>query len=115
MRRHLRGKENFAGVRIFYWSSRLKTENLDVARIRRERTRDQAWFTRDRSSIRQIAFFVARDRACLRPPDIGVTRRRWGWLVRSLIILGIAWRSLFTLMRAPVRPRRLFRVSDCAS
>jgi len=38
--RELRRKKNFACVRIFYWGSRGKTENLDVARIRRERTRN---------------------------------------------------------------------------
>ena len=33
-------KENFACVRIFHWGSRRKTDNLDEARIRRERTRN---------------------------------------------------------------------------
>ena len=50
--RYLRRKENFACVRIFYWCSRRKTEDLDVARIGRERTRNKTWFTRDRSAIR---------------------------------------------------------------
>ena len=40
MRRYLRRKENFACVRIFYWGSRRKTEDLDVTGIRRERTRN---------------------------------------------------------------------------
>ena len=45
-------KENFACVRIFYCCSRRKTEDLDVARIRCERTRNETRFTRDRSPIR---------------------------------------------------------------
>ncbi len=52
MRRYLRRKENFACVRIFDGGSRRKTENLDVARIWSERTRNKTWFTRNRSSIR---------------------------------------------------------------
>ena len=50
--RDLRRKENFACVRIFYWGAWRKTENLDVARIGRERTRNKTWFTRDRSAVR---------------------------------------------------------------
>jgi hypothetical protein len=40
MRRTLWRKENFACVRIFYRGSRGKTKDLDVARIRSERTRN---------------------------------------------------------------------------
>jgi hypothetical protein len=36
--RSLRRKENFACVRIFYWGSGRKTDDLDVTGIRRERT-----------------------------------------------------------------------------
>jgi hypothetical protein len=50
--RDLRRKENFACVRIFYWGTWRKTENLDVARIGRERTRNKTWFTRDRCAVR---------------------------------------------------------------
>jgi hypothetical protein len=35
-----RGKENLPRVRIFYWGSRRKTEDLDVACVWRERTRN---------------------------------------------------------------------------
>jgi hypothetical protein len=59
MYRNLWRKENLACVRIFYLGSRRKTKDLDVACIRRERTRNQTWFTRDRSSIRQVGFLVA--------------------------------------------------------
>jgi hypothetical protein len=52
MRRTLWRKENFACVRIFYCGSRRKTKDLDVARVRSERTGNETWFTRDRSSIR---------------------------------------------------------------
>jgi hypothetical protein len=38
MRRHLRCKENFACVRIFYWGSRRKTDDLYITRFWRERT-----------------------------------------------------------------------------
>jgi hypothetical protein len=52
VRRYLRRKENFACIRIFDGGSRRKTENLDVACIWSERTRNKTWFTRNRSSIR---------------------------------------------------------------
>ena len=115
MHRHLWRKENFACVRIFYRGSRRKTEHLDVTGIRRERTRDQAWFTGDGSSIWQVTFLIAFDRSRLRPAHIWLTRRGRGWRVRSRTVRSVCWRSFFTLVCAAVRPRRLFRVSDCAA
>jgi hypothetical protein len=38
LRQDLWRKENFACVRIFYWASWRKTEDLDVTGIRRKRT-----------------------------------------------------------------------------
>jgi hypothetical protein len=40
IRPRLRRKESFAGIRIFHWGSRRKTEDLNVTGIRRERTRN---------------------------------------------------------------------------
>jgi hypothetical protein len=75
----LRRQKNFACVRIFYCGSRRKTGHIDVTGIWRERTGNQAWFTGDRSSIRQLSFLLARARGCLCPPDIALTRRRRDW------------------------------------
>jgi len=57
--RYLRSKENFACIGVFYWCTRRKTKNLDVACLGRERTRNKTWLTRDRSAIRYIGFLVA--------------------------------------------------------
>ncbi len=75
----LRRQENFACVRIFYCGPRRKTGHIDVTAIWRERTGNQARFTGDWSSIRQLSFLLARARGCLRPPDIALTRRRRDW------------------------------------
>ena len=111
----LRRQENFACVRIFYWGPRRKTGHIDVTAIWRERAGNQAWFTRNGSSIRQLSFLLARARGCLRPPDIALTRRRMDWAARSLTIRSIARRSLIMFMTAPVRSWRLMRVRDCAT
>src|SRR5258708_39924130 len=111
----LRRQENFACVRIFYWGPRRKTGHIDVTGIWRERTGNQAWFTGDGSSIRQLSFLLARARGCLRPPDIALTRRRRHGAARSLTIRSIARRRFITLMTGPVPSRLLVWVRECAT
>lgn len=111
----LRREENFACVRIFNRSSRREPDDLDITRIGRERAGNQAGFTGDGRSVWQVSFLIARERAGLRPTNVGLTRRRRRLLVQSLTSWSIIGRRLFTLMSAPVRPRRLSRLGDCAT
>src|SRR5439155_25277555 len=102
----------------FDCGARRKTGHIDVTAIWRERTGNEAWFTGDGSSIRQLSFLLARARGCLRPSDIALTRRRRDRAAQSLTVRSIARRSLIMLMTAPtapVRSRRLMRVRDCAT
>src|SRR6266480_7812901 len=111
----LRRKENLTCVRIFYCGSRRRTGDVDVTALCRERAGNEAWFTGDGGSIRQLSFLLARDRGCLRPPDLALTRRRRDWASRSLTIRSIARRSLIMLMTARVPSRLLIWLRDCVT
>src|SRR6266480_2734760 len=79
-------KESLACVRISYFGSGLKTSDIDVTAVWRERAGNKALFSGHGYSIRQIALRVFPCSDCLRYADVVRIRRRWG---RSR-----TWRSL---------------------
>jgi len=82
----LRHQKNFVGIGIFYFSSRRKTANVDVALIRRVRTGDKPGLIRNRDTVGQIPLGCTRNgrsRRLRRRIFFRSLRRRWRliWIV----------------------------------
>src|SRR2546430_4379686 len=75
LRSALRRKETLSRVGIFYCGSGRKTPDVDVTTVWRERTGNQALFSRHGNSIRQIVLSVFPDSGCLRHADVVPIRR----------------------------------------
>src|SRR5204863_6770938 len=77
--RSLRRKETLSRVGIFYFGSGRKPPDVDVTTVWRERTGNQALFSRHRNSIQQIAVSGLSGSGCLRYADVAAIRRCRGW------------------------------------